>query len=252
MGVNRVQDEVLCALRQLKWVVAALSLGGLRDFPASRVDLERNVPGVVGESGASPKLADGGHSIEERDPEQALQSILAEMGDCKRCRLHTGRKNLVFADGSPLARLVFVGEGPGFDEDRQGLPFVGRAGKLLDKMINALGLQRGEVYICNVVKCRPPNNRTPDADEIELCSPFLFRQLNAVRPQVICALGACAAQTLLGNSNPISRLRGKVHYWRGIPLVCTFHPAYLLRNPAQKAAAWQDLLELRELLHRDA
>jgi DNA polymerase len=154
----------------------------------------------------------------------------------------------VFGEGSPQAELVFVGEGPGFDEDRLGRPFVGRAGKLLDKMIQAIQLKREEVYICNVVKCRPPNNRTPNADEIEICSPFLFRQLEVLHPRVICALGLSAAQTLLGSKPSMGGVRGKLMKWRGIPLICTYHPAYLLRNPAQKSATWQDLIQVRRIL----
>jgi DNA polymerase len=177
-----------------------------------------------------------------------LTDIREEIGECTRCRLHSSRTRIVFGEGSPQARLVFVGEGPGFDEDQQGRPFVGRAGKLLDKMIQALGLVREEVYIANVVKCRPPNNRTPQDDEIATCSPFLARQLEAIAPQVICALGACAAQTLLAAAKSISSLRNKKLLWRGIPLVCTFHPAYLLRNPSQKSSTWQDLLMAHEIL----
>lgn len=198
--------------------------------------------------GAEPPLRPSAHAPLETNPEKALADIRTELGDCTRCRLHEQRTHLVFADGSPLARLVFVGEGPGFEEDMQGLPFVGKAGRLLDKMIRSMGLLRQDVYICNVVKCRPPNNRTPSPDEIAVCSPFLFRQIEAVRPRVICALGACAAHTLLGSSIAISRLRGETRRWRGIPLVCTYHPAFLLRNPAQKAAAWQDLLTVLRLL----
>ena len=178
----------------------------------------------------------------------ALAAVREELGDCTRCRLHAGRTTLVFGEGGPSPSLVFVGEGPGLDEDRQGRPFVGRAGRLLDRMIRSIGFERREVYICNVVKCRPPNNRTPNPDEIETCSPFLFKQLEALEPRVICTLGACASQTLLATASLISRLRGKVHSWRGIPLVCTYHPAYLLRNPAQKAAVWTDLLLVRSLL----
>ena len=172
---------------------------------------------------------------------EKLSLISSELTGCTRCRLHSGRTNLVFGEGSAKSGLVFVGEGPGFDEDRQGRPFVGRAGKLLDKMILAIGFEREEVYICNIVKCRPPENRAPLPDEAAACSPFLFRQIEALSPKVICALGLSAAQTLLGSTRPISQLRGKVHLWRGIPLICTYHPAYLLRSPSQKAAAWQDL-----------
>ncbi|OIP97663.1 MAG: DNA polymerase, partial [Syntrophobacteraceae bacterium CG2_30_61_12] len=177
-----------------------------------------------------------------------LQDLRRDLGDCRRCRLHEGRHHLVFGDGSPGARLVLVGEGPGEDEDRQGRPFVGKAGKLLDRMIEAMGLERAQVYICNVVKCRPPGNRNPLEDEIATCSPFLFRQLEAIRPRVICALGACAAQTLTQKKIAVGQLRRSTHFWRGTPLVVTYHPAYLLRSPAQKAAVWQDLREVMKLL----
>ncbi len=177
-----------------------------------------------------------------------LAEIRAALGECSRCRLHAGRTHLVFGEGSANSGLVFVGEGPGFDEDKQGRPFIGRAGKLLDRMIRAIGLQRADTYICNVVKCRPPNNRTPQEEEMAACLPFLFQQLEALEPKVICALGACASQALLGSSKPMWQVRAKIHLWRGIPLICTYHPAYLLRNPAQKAAAWQDLKEVLKLL----
>jgi DNA polymerase len=182
------------------------------------------------------------------DIEEKLGRISSELAGCTRCRLHAGRNNLVFGEGSAKSGLVFVGEGPGFDEDRQGRPFVGRAGKLLDKMILAIGFERKDVYICNVVKCRPPENRSPLPDEASICSPFLFRQIEALAPRVVCALGLSAAQTLLGKSVAMSQLRGRVHFWRGIPLMCTYHPAYLLRSPSQKAAVWRDLKEVIRLL----
>ncbi len=177
-----------------------------------------------------------------------LREIRDQLGDCRRCRLHRERTNLVFGDGAANAPIVFVGEGPGRDEDRQGKPFVGRAGKLLDKIIAALGFDRDQVYICNVVKCRPPRNRNPEPDEISICSPFLVRQLEAIRPRVICTLGACASQTLLNRKVAISQLRNRIHYWRGTPLVATYHPAYLLRSPGRKAAVWQDLLLVQQIL----
>ena len=170
-----------------------------------------------------------------------LDEVRRALGDCKRCKLCSGRKNLVFGVGSPKARLVFVGEGPGAEEDNQGIPFVGAAGQLLTKMIAAMGYSRDEVYICNVVKCRPPGNRNPEPDEIEACQPFLEAQLNAIRPSVIIALGKFAAQTLARTDTPITRLRGQWREYVGIPLMPTFHPAYLLRNPAEKKAAWADL-----------
>ncbi len=178
----------------------------------------------------------------------ALKSILDDIGDCTRCALHKGRNKIVFADGSPMARLMFVGEGPGADEDAQGLPFVGRAGQLLNNMIAAMGLKREEVYIANVVKCRPPGNRTPEPAEANTCSPFLFRQIDVVRPEVIVALGATAATYLLGQRQPLAALRGRVHSFRGSKLIVTYHPAFLLRDPRQKKEAWADLqIAMREL-----
>ena len=184
----------------------------------------------------------------EQDPSAALQLIQEEIGDCTRCALHKGRNKLVFGDGDPNARLMFVGEGPGADEDAQGLPFVGRAGQLLNNMIGAMGLKREEVYIANVVKCRPPQNRTPEPDEANTCSPFLFRQIDAIRPEVIVALGATAATYLLGQRQPLAGLRGRVHTFRGAKLIVTYHPAFLLRDPRQKKEAWADLqIAMREL-----
>jgi len=170
-----------------------------------------------------------------------LDEVRRALGDCKRCKLCSGRKNVVFGVGNPKARLVFVGEGPGAEEDNQGIPFVGAAGQLLTKMIAAMGYSRDEVYICNVVKCRPPGNRNPEPDEIEACQPFLEAQLNAIRPSVIITLGKFAAQTLLRTDTPITRLRGQWREYVGIPLMPTFHPAYLLRSPAEKKSAWTDL-----------
>ena len=175
------------------------------------------------------------------DEPPRLDEVRRTLGDCKRCKLCSGRKNLVFGVGNPKARLVFVGEGPGAEEDNQGIPFVGAAGQLLTKMITAMGYARDEVYICNVVKCRPPGNRNPEPDEIDACQPFLQAQLGAIRPSVIVALGKFAAQTLLRTDTPITRLRGQWREYVGIPLMPTFHPAYLLRNPPEKKAAWTDL-----------
>jgi uracil-DNA glycosylase len=178
----------------------------------------------------------------------ALRAIREDIGDCKRCALHKGRNKIVFADGSPTARLMFVGEGPGADEDAQGLPFVGRAGQLLNNMIAAMGLKREECYIANIVKCRPPGNRTPEPEEANTCSPFLFRQIDMVRPQVLVALGATAATYLLGARQPLAGLRGRVHAFRGMSLIVTYHPAFLLRDPRQKKEAWADLqIAMKEL-----
>jgi len=178
----------------------------------------------------------------------SLPRILADIGDCTRCKLHRGRTKLVFGDGNPNAQLVFVGEGPGRDEDAQGLPFVGRAGKLLTQMIEAMGLQRTDVYICNVVKCRPPENRTPEKDEVEICSPFLLRQLDAIAPKVIVCLGSVAAQTLLETNRGISHFRGEWLDFRGRKLMATYHPAYLLRNPSAKGEVWKDLQKVMAVL----
>ncbi|WP_058185372.1 uracil-DNA glycosylase [Terracidiphilus gabretensis] len=186
--------------------------------------------------------------VAAQDRAAALQAIREDIGDCTRCALHKGRNKIVFADGSPDARLLFVGEGPGADEDAQGLPFVGKAGQLLNNMIGAMGLKREEVYICNVVKCRPPGNRTPEPVEANTCSPFLFRQIDVVRPEVIVALGATAATYLLGQRQPLAGLRGRVHAFRGSKLIVTYHPAFLLRDPRQKKEAWADLqIAMREL-----
>jgi len=180
--------------------------------------------------------------------DDSLPKILADIGDCTRCKLHRGRTKLVFGDGNPKAELVFVGEGPGRDEDAQGLPFVGRAGKLLTQMIEAMGLQRKDVYICNVVKCRPPENRTPEKDEVQTCSPFLLRQLDAIAPKVIVCLGSVAVQTLLETNRGISHFRGEWLDFRGRKLMATYHPAYLLRNPSAKGEVWKDLQKVMAVL----
>jgi len=177
----------------------------------------------------------------EKIADDTLLKIREDLGDCTRCKLHKGRNKIVFGDGNPKAQLVFVGEGPGADEDMQGLPFVGRAGKLLTQMIEAMGLQRGDVYICNVVKCRPPDNRQPEPDEVTTCSPYLLRQIDVIQPKVIVCLGATAAKTILNTTRGISQFRGEWLEWRGRKLMATYHPAYLLRNPPAKADVWKDL-----------
>lgn len=195
---------------------------------------------------SSPPVAD-----ENTD---TLLRILEDIGDCRRCRLHEGRHKIVFGTGNEQARLVFVGEGPGEDEDLQGLPFVGRAGQLLTQMIEGtakkegIPLERKDVYICNVVKCRPPENRTPEPDEMEICGQFLFRQLEVIRPRAICTLGATASRALLGRREGVTRMRGNWYKWRDIPVMVTYHPSYLLRayNQTAKREAWDDL---KKLLH---
>jgi uracil-DNA glycosylase len=205
-------------------------------LPATKNDLPPAAPGV--------SLFDSMNKIAG----DSLPRILGDIGECTRCKLHRGRTKLVFGDGNPKADLVFVGEGPGRDEDAQGLPFVGRAGKLLTQMIEAMGLQRQDVYICNVVKCRPPENRTPEKDEVETCSPFLLRQLDAISPKVIVCLGSVAAQTLLETNRGISHFRGQWLDFRGRKLMATYHPAYLLRNPSAKGEVWKDLQRVMAVL----
>jgi uracil-DNA glycosylase len=187
--------------------------------------------------------------FDERIEGDTLDLIREAIGaNCTRCKLHKGRTKLVYGVGNPKAELVFVGEGPGRDEDMQGEPFVGRAGKLLTQMIEAMGLRREDVYICNVVKCRPPENRLPEKDEITTCSPFLMRQLAAINPKVICALGSCASQTLLQTTEGISRFRGEWFDFRGSKFIATYHPAYLLRNPGAKGEVWKDLQKVMAVL----
>ena len=177
-----------------------------------------------------------------------LDAVRTELGECTRCKLHKTRTNIVFGVGNPEARLMFVGEAPGEDEDLQGFPFVGKAGQLLTKMIEAMGLRREDVYICNTVKCRPPNNRNPEPDELLACEPFLKGQLGAVKPEAIVTLGKFAAQSLLRESTPITRLRGQWREYEGIPVMPTFHPAYLLRSPAEKGKVWDDLKQVMKKL----
>lgn len=178
-------------------------------------------------------------------PRETLEQVREDLGDCRRCKLWEGRKNIVFGSGNPNAELVFVGEGPGADEDEQGLPFVGRAGQLLTDMIEkGLKMPRAEVYICNIIKCRPPGNRKPEKEEVATCRQFVERQLDAIHPRVICALGSTAAETLLGARESMASLRGRWYEFHGIPLMVTYHPAFLLRDPSQKGKAWDDLKKI--------
>jgi DNA polymerase len=188
-----------------------------------------------------------------RSAAETLAAIREDIGDCTRCKLHgLGRRQIVYGVGNPQADLMFVGEAPGADEDLQGLPFVGRAGQLLTKIIEAIGLKRDDVYIANVIKCRPPGNRNPDPDEVEMCEGFLFRQIDSIRPKVIVALGTFAAKALLKTQDPISRLRGRVYEYRGAKLIPTFHPAFLLRSPERKRDVWEDMKNVRALLQEPA
>jgi len=204
---------------------------------------------------AEPAAGDKSAADKSRDqsgtpPRKALTlgEVKNELGDCQRCSLGRVRTNIVFGEGNPKAEIVFVGEAPGGDEDIQGRPFVGRAGQLLTRIIAAMGLKRDDVYICNILKCRPPGNRNPRPEEIAACEPFLIKQLEAINPRVICALGTFAAHTLLKTDVPITLLRGKFHAYHGIQLMPTYHPAYLLRNPGAKKQVWEDVQKIMKAL----
>jgi DNA polymerase len=234
--------------------------------PAPAAETERSVapPRDVERAGAAPvtvvespdlfaEPAAERPEAKAASPADALKLIRADLGDCTRCKLHgLGRRQIVFGVGNPRAELMFIGEAPGRDEDIQGEPFVGRAGQLLTKMIESIQLAREDVYIANVIKCRPPENRNPEPDEIASCEPFLLRQIDAIRPKVVVALGAVALKALLRSDAPISRMRGRVLEFRGSKLVPTFHPAFLLRSPDKKREAWEDLKKVRALLRGEA
>ncbi|MCP4681630.1 MAG: uracil-DNA glycosylase [Desulfobacterales bacterium] len=214
----------------------------LRDLVEAYQEIGLDPPPVSGEFLAYPDTLD------------TLETLRAHVGDCKRCKLHKGRKNPVFGEGAADARLVFIGEGPGKDEDREGRPFVGRSGRLLtDIIVKGIGLKREEVYICNMIKCRPPGNRDPKNDEIEACIPFLEQQLRIIKPEVLCTLGRVASQTLLGKPFKISQERGKWHSYNDIPLMPTFHPSYILRNPSKerllKGQVWEDIKKIMKRLN---
>jgi uracil-DNA glycosylase family 4 len=247
-GDERVSaDELRRLVAGVRTNLALRARSGLQGVPAG-VSRRRGTattnaaPGVT----AAEAVADG----QGLTGAPGLAILRDEIGDCRRCKLCEGRTNLVFGVGNPEAHLVFVGEGPGADEDAQGEPFVGKAGQLLNKMIEAMGYARADVYICNVVKCRPPGNRNPEPDEIAACEPFLKKQLAAIRPRMIVTLGKFAAQCLLRDDTPISRLRGNFRTYEGVQLMPTFHPAYLLRDPTKKKEAWEDLKTVIAALKR--
>jgi DNA polymerase len=250
------------ALRHLAWLADA----GVAEVPVAVPSHARGEPAAPvavrgapiatapAEPGPSPlpPAGTGTHSPSDKGcGSPALLRVREEIGECTRCKLAPGRTRLVFGVGNPRAELMFVGEGPGADEDRQGEPFVGRAGQLLTRMIEAMGYRREEVYIANVVKCRPPGNRNPEPDEMDACEPFLRAQIRAVGPRVIVALGKIAAQTLLRDATPISRLRGRWATYEGVRLMPTFHPAYLLRSPEEKKKAWEDLQAVMKELGKE-
>jgi DNA polymerase len=255
------QDELLALARQVKEYVAWLERGGVtgvprRPAPSVKTDAPSPRPSAKTDAGPPPAAA-GPLVTQARAPAPGgavgaagLQVVRDELGDCTRCKLAPKRTNIVFGVGNPDAPLVFVGEAPGADEDRTGEPFVGAAGQLLTKMIEAMGLGRQDVYICNILKCRPPGNRNPEPDEIAECEPFLKRQLAAIRPRMIVALGKFAAQCLLRSDAPISKLRGQWKQYEGIPLMPTYHPAFLLRTPSAKREVWADLQQVMAELDR--
>ena len=236
------REELLAELQALRGYLVELEESGMELIP-----LDMAVPEAVGPAaGPAPMAAEDEPLYDVVAPlpverQESLEAVRRDLGDCHRCQLGDGRTSLVFGTGNPQARLVFVGEAPGHEEDLQGEPFVGEAGQLLTKIIQAMGFRREDVYICNVLKCRPPENRNPRPAEIEQCQPFLLRQVQAIAPTAIVALGTFAAQTLLASKEPISKLRGHFHDYHGIPLMPTFHPAFLLRNPAMKREVWEDM-----------
>jgi uracil-DNA glycosylase len=223
----------------------AAQLQFFKDIGVDTLDVSASHPGrSSGEAGDEGLMAPAISNIE------TLETIRLDLGDCQRCKLAPMRTNIVFGSGNPHAELVFVGEAPGFDEDQQGLPFVGRAGQLLTKIIESINLKREDVYICNVLKCRPPDNRNPEPDEVASCNPFLRRQLATIRPKVVCCLGTFAAQNVLQVAAPISKLRGKFFDMDGMRVIATFHPAYLLRSPEKKREVWEDMKQIRAELFR--
>jgi uracil-DNA glycosylase family 4 len=211
---------------------------------------ELGVAGYRKDADWAARKESGEESRESKESGESLAAIREDIGECVRCKLCSlGRKQIVFGVGNPNADLMFVGEAPGRDEDIQGIPFVGRAGQKLTQIIEAIGLKREDVYIANVIKCRPPENRNPEPDEVEQCEPFLFRQIDTIKPKVIVALGTFAAKSLLKSNESISRLRGRVFDYRGAKLVPTFHPAFLLRNPSCRREVWEDMKKVRALLN---
>lgn len=235
-------------VRPLRVGPVAAELPEAGSAPTAIEDVRVAEPPAARVAAASPDVLSLFGEGPGRIPGDTLERVQADIGDCRRCKLWPHRTHIVFGTGNPRAELVFVGEAPGEAEDRQALPFVGRAGQLLTHWVESLGLKRSDVYICNVIKCRPPGNRSPERDEIETCAQFLFRQLDVIQPKLICCLGSVALQTLLGKNVSISRFRGQFTDYRGTKLFATFHPAYLLRNPNANREVQQDLRKIREFL----
>jgi DNA polymerase len=247
---KKLGNEILDHLRRYRQMGVRLAANAPRSIPRKPVSATRLRTPEGGAAHERPAVAIPKTSLfDEPTPmRQDMKAIRADLGECKRCKLAPTRTNIVFGIGDPHAELMFVGEAPGADEDAQGLPFVGRAGQLLTKIIQGIDMRREHVYICNILKCRPPSNRNPESDEIAACEPFLFRQIASVQPRVICALGTFAAQTLLRTKQPITRLRGGFSDFHGAKLIATFHPAYLLRNPNEKRRVWEDVQKIRDYL----
>lgn len=248
--LKNLGNEMLEHLRRYRQLGVRLAANAPHSAPRKPVSSTRLRTPEGGAAHVRPAVAIPKTSLfDEPTPmRQDMKAIRADLGECKRCKLAPTRTNIVFGIGDPHAELMFVGEAPGADEDAQGLPFVGRAGQLLTKIIQAINMRREDVYICNILKCRPPSNRNPESDEIAACEPFLFRQIASVQPRVICALGGFAAQTLLRTKEPITRLRGGFIDFHGAKLMATFHPAYLLRNPNEKRKVWEDVRKIRDYL----
>ncbi|MEK6679418.1 MAG: uracil-DNA glycosylase [Nitrospirota bacterium] len=231
-------------LNNIKDYLIYLKEIGINELPIELVRADTEGLKSGGQTHHLPETDDTVWAVHEPTILRTLEDVRKMIGDCKRCGLYKKRKNIVFGSGNEKAEIVFVGEAPGEDEDIQGKPFVGKAGQLLTKIIEAMGLKRDDVYIANIIKCRPPNNRNPLEDEISACEPFLKEQLRIINPKIICALGAFAAQTLLKTKEKISSLRGKFYTYEGIKLMPTFHPAYLLRNPNDKKYTWEDVQKI--------
>ncbi len=251
-----IENELKEIVDELKNYLEFQQSMGVKTIPAQKIATQESTPVISKTEKKGPRVELMSKTTTPLDEDiitikepanlfdgktMTLEEIREEIGDCTRCQLHEGRTNLVFGDGNPKARLMFVGEGPGRDEDIQGKPFVGRSGKLLTKIIEAMGLKREDVYIGNVVKCRPPNNRTPEQNEMDTCEQFLFKQIRFIKPEVIVCLGATAAKSILKTKASLGSLRGKFHMYSGSKLMVTYHPAALLRNPNFKKSAWEDM-----------
>lgn len=250
-----LRDELLAVVQSLRTHIRldmelGRSLSYLRSDDSEDTVISKKMLSAPVETNHAPaaETRPAGRELSSSPAAPTLENVRNELGDCQRCPLGQSRTNLVFGEGNPHANLVFVGEAPGADEDEQGKPFVGRAGQLLTKIITAMGLSREDVFICNILKCRPPGNRNPKPEEIHACEPFLIRQLQAIKPKVICALGTFAAHTLLKTDVAITILRGKFYSYQGIQLMPTYHPAYLLRNPGAKKPVWEDIQMVMKLL----